>query len=442
MSDSYNVTVIPQDDDRCGWYESLPSVSNFASLKGEQSFDIAIIGAGYTGLAAARRLGELLPDKQIALIDAQRIGLGAAGRSSGFAIDLAHDVRSKSLVAGLSEAKKQTWFNRAGLAYLENAVKERNVDCDWDPIGKIHAAATVKGQSKLGEFSQVLERLNESYQWLSAGEMKEKTGSAYYKKGLYAPGTVLLQPAALVRGLKEVLPENVTVYEDSAITEVHYKDQIKLISNEGEINTKQLLLTNNGYAKYFGFYKHHLIPLMTYGSFTRRLSDSELAELGGDGAWGIIPADPFGTSLRKTKDNRLLVRHTYGYADQFKATKRMLNKMHREHRVSFERRFPNLKQVEFEYTWGGALCLSRNGAPVFGELAKNVFGAFCLNGVGISRGTIMGKLLAEQVAGQSSDMLTAMQTYPRPNLNPPGFIMKFGVGLELKRREICAGIER
>ncbi|WP_116475395.1 NAD(P)/FAD-dependent oxidoreductase [Zobellella maritima] len=443
MVNTQRVRLLPADDNRCAWYESLPKRMSAKLLRGIEQFDIAVVGAGYTGLAAARRLGELLPHKRIALLEAQEVGIGAAGRSSGFAIDLAHDMRSKSFVDGLEETSRQTRINRAGLAYLKEGVLNSDYDSsDWEELGKIHAAATLAGEAKLQGFSKVLDSLKEPYHWLSADEMCSITGSDYYRRGIHTPGAVLVQPAAMVQHLADSLPDNVTLYENSPVKEVLYNQPICLRSDKGEVRASQLILANNGYAQYLGFYQHHLIPFMTYGSMTRVLTDEELKRLGGDNSWGIIPADAFGSSLRKTLDNRLLVRHTYSYADQFRASPRMLKRMHDEHRQSFERRFPMLSNVDFEYTWGGALCLSRNGAPVFGQLQENIYGAFCMNGVGITKGTIMGKLIAEHLAGQRSELGDLLLSYPRPNLVPPGFILKLGVTLDLARRSIGVGLEK
>jgi len=443
MSKTQTVRVVPADDNRCAWFEALPKRMAKDHLRGTRQFDIAVVGAGYTGLAAARRLAELMPERSIALLEAQEVGIGAAGRSSGFAIDLAHDMRSKNFVDGLEETGRQTRFNRAGLAYLKEGVQRTQLDpTHWEEIGKIHAAATKAGEDKLKNFAQVLESLKEPYRWLSAAEMKAITGSNYYRLGIDTPGAVLVQPAAMVQQLADNLPSNVTLFENSPVNEVQYGKPIRLRSDHGEIHAERLLLANNGYARYLGFYQHHLIPFMTYGSMSRQLSEDEIARLGGQESWGIIPADAFGSSLRRTRDNRLLVRHTYSYADDFRASPRMLKRMRNEHRRSFENRFPMLPDVEFEYTWGGALCLSRNGAPVFGALQDNVYGAFCMNGVGITKGTIMGKLIAEQMAGQHSELGQLMANYPRPNLVPPGFILKMGVTLDLTRRAMGVGLEK
>lgn len=67
---------LPNDDVTCGWYHALPSIPEKSALKGKQSADYAVLGAGFAGLAMARRLAELMPNARIILIDAQRIGQG------------------------------------------------------------------------------------------------------------------------------------------------------------------------------------------------------------------------------------------------------------------------------------------------------------------------------------------------------------------------------
>ena len=81
---------LPHDDSSCGWYAALPQQPACKRLQGEQRADFAVIGAGFAGLAAARRLGELLPDNRIIRVDAQRVGEGASGLNSAFVIELPH----------------------------------------------------------------------------------------------------------------------------------------------------------------------------------------------------------------------------------------------------------------------------------------------------------------------------------------------------------------
>ena len=100
-----------------------------------------------------------------------------------------------------------------------------------------------------------------------------------------------------------------------------------------------------------------------------------------------------------------------------------------------------LADVPFEYTWGGALSLTRNGAPVFGELRPNVYGTVVHNGVGIARGTISGKLLAEKINGIDSDLRQLMEVKDRPSRNFPEPFNSWGVRMNARWRRQQAGIE-
>ena len=295
------IEILPHNDNNNGWLRILPALPGANELSGDQRFDFAIVGAGYTGLAAARRLAELKPDESIALVDGGRIGNNAAGRCSGFAIDQAHNIRAKSFADELENEKIQIRLNRAGQEALRSAIEQHHIDCDWQNVGKIHGAGTEKGQQLLRQFTGNLDLLGDKYRFLKHEEMCDITGTEFYKEGLHTPGTMQMQPAALVRGLCETLPSNVTVYENSLITNVSYGKEQRLESSEGSIVCKSLVLANNSFGAGFGFYQKHLIPLPTYASMTRELTTEELNTLGGERSWGIIPAHPFGSTVRRFK---------------------------------------------------------------------------------------------------------------------------------------------
>ena len=151
-------------------------------LKAEISCDWLIIGGGWMGLHAARRLAELDHQASIVLLDAGRIGNGAAGRCAGFAIDLAHNPRNKYFAEDVKVNKEENYINLEGIAYMRQAVEEMGVECDWDAQGKYHAAATDKGELNLKEFALALDRLNQPYSWVSADKINDITGSSHLPK--------------------------------------------------------------------------------------------------------------------------------------------------------------------------------------------------------------------------------------------------------------------
>ena len=435
------IGILPKADRNNGWLEILPPLPPPAVAKGAVTADCAVIGAGFTGLAAARRLAELLPAKHILLLDAGRIGNNAAGRCSGFAIDQAHNIRAKDFAGNLRTEREQIAINRAGQDYLRDQVNAFQIECDWDESGKIHAAATANGEAKLEAYARNLDLLEADYSWHGADGMRDITGSSFYTSGLHTPGTVLMQPAALVRGLADTMPRNVTVLENSPVTAIHPGAPHRLELPQARIETKTLILANNGFAGQFGYFRNHLIPVVTWGSLTRPLTASEAETLGGDDSWAIIPADPFGTSVRRIPSGRILIRNIYSYSRGLNARESDRIWARAKHQSSLRNRFPMLPDLTLEYTWGGPLCLSRNGEPVFGQLDENVFGAFCLNGVGIARGTAYGKLLAEHIAGERSDILDIMLKADRPDKLPPEPFLGWGVRMNFAKRRYDAGLE-
>ena len=436
------VGIRPNDDDSCGWYHVLPAPAPAVLLTGERRFDHVVLGAGFAGLAAARRLAEHLPEREVALIDAQRVGYGASGRNSGFVIDLPHDFSGSDHAGALKRDRSEIRLNRFAIAALRDLVEKHGIDCQWSERGKYHAAVEDKGMRDLEGFRRALDRLGEPYRDLDAGGLSAALGTRYYREAIHTPGCVLIQPAALARGLGASLPGNLRLFEDSPVVRIDYGDEITLECAQGTIRTKTLLLANNGFASAFGFERNRLIPIMTFGSLTRPLTEAEQAALGGAPDWGVIPADHLGTTLRYTRDRRLLIRNWITYSPEFRWSAQGLARIRRHHEDSFKARFPMLPEVAFGHTWGGVLTMSRNGAPCFGRLADNVFAAVCQNGVGVAKGTYSGTLLADLVVGAESELLSHLLALPRPAPNVPQPLLGWGVRAKIAWDQMRAGRER
>lgn len=436
-----NIKNLPADDNGCGWTNILPNHEP-QRLEGPTEADWVIVGAGFTGLAAARQLAEHCPDDKILLVDAQRVADGASGRNSGFMIDLPHNLSAPDYIGDLEVAGMDLSLNRAAITYLREIVEEKNIECGWRACGKIQGAVNKKGVKVLEAYRSGLERLGAEFRMMSASDMKSKLGTNYYRQGLFSPGTVLVQPAALARGLARTLPENVQLCELTPVVQIDYGSRIQLHTPAGMIKARKLVLTNNAFAQEFGFFSGELLPVFTYAGLTRQLTENEQKRLGGDPDWGVIPADPFGSTVRRTPDQRILVRNSFTFNPGGKSSPNAIGHAKKHIVNAFNARFPMLDGVNMEYVWGGALCMSRNHAPYFGELGKNVFGAGCHNGIGVTKGTITGKLLADYLANRDSDLLRYMLSQPGPAKNPPRPFLDVGVTATLMYNQWKAGEER
>lgn len=434
----------PHSDGCNAWYEMLPLPPASTVLLGEQRADWVVLGAGLAGLAAARRLAELHPQSSIALVEASRVGFGTAGRNSGFMIDLPHDLRSHSYTGDCQVDRDQIRLNRAAIDWLRQIVRKHEIACDWQERGKLHGAAEPQGVADLEDFARGLDALGEPYTALDGRDMARITGSPFYCGGLHAPGCVLVQPAALVRGLGASLPENVRLFEESPIQTLEIGSPHRLITRQGALTTPRLILATNAYASRLpglGL-SGRMLPIYTFASMTRPLDACEATRLGGDPCWGLVPADPMGTTVRRLGNGRICIRNSFRYRPSLKADAAVLRRVREIHQRSFQRRFPMLDGVEMTHTWGGALCLSRNGGAPFGELAPGLYSALCQNGLGLTRGTLAGKSIAELASGVDSDVLALLLKQPRPCRNPPEPWLGLGVRSTLAWKEWQAGIER
>ncbi len=284
------VTHLPIYDQSNGWHQILPPLAEPTTLTGDVACDHLVIGGGYSGLAVARRLAELDPSAAIVLIDGDRIGNNAAGRSSGFAIDHAHNLRAKSFADAKKAAQDAIALNRAGLGWLDETIVREHVDCQWVKEGKYHAAATSRGERMLGQFAESLKAIEEDHSLLDTDDCADLFGTSFYTRAIHAPHSYLVQPAALVRGLAATMPENVTVYEQSMVIDVEYGTPHVIRTARGSASAPNLILATNGFTEGFGFLQKRLIPLITWGSITRELTADESDQIRGAPSYGIIAA--------------------------------------------------------------------------------------------------------------------------------------------------------
>lgn len=422
---------VPRDLPGSGWYELLLAPEPARELEGTSIADWVIVGAGFAGLAAARRLSQLRPSDRIVVLEAQRVGFGASGRNSGFMIDLPHDLSTETYAGAREHDLRTILLNRAGIAVARDAVEEFGLHDCFEPCGKYHGAADVHGAAALRKFERHLDGLGEAYTALDAAEMKRLTGTDYYVAGTYTPGASLIQPAAFVRGLARGLAPKVDIRENSPVLRIEFRGDHVVHTPKGKVITARLILTVNGHIESFDFFSRRLMHVFTYASMTRPLTDAEARRLGGESAWGLIPADPMGSTVRRLRSNRILVRNTFTYNPTMATSARQVARIGRRHDSSFRARFPMLSDVTMQYRWGGHLCLALNAVPAFGEIAERTYAACCCNGLGTVQGTLGGNLIAELAAGSPSPMLSKFTAGGEPQKLYPEPLMTLGAKAKL-----------
>jgi len=281
--------------------------------------------------------------------------------------------------------------------------------------------------------------MGEPYESFDAKQMREITGSSYYQDGLFTPGTAMIQPAMYIRGVAHGLGQDgVMIFEDSPVTALNNDGNWVVETPQGQVTAPRVILAVNGHLNSFGYAKSRLMHIFTYASMTRALTPQEIGTLGGNPAWGLTPADPVGTTVRRisgTGGDRLIIRNRFTFDPTLVVSPKRIARIGQDHDKSFLHRFPELDNVTMEYRWGGRLCLSRNNVQVIRELEPGLFSACCQNGLGTAKGTLAGGLAADLALGRSSQALSRALAADAPVRLPPAPLAKLGANLYLRWQE-------
>ena len=438
--------ILPNNDNTCGWHETLVQRAAEKTLCGQIKADWLVVGAGYTGLAAARSLAILHPEKHIVLIDAQKAGEGASARNSGFLVDSTLNDGHLS-DASLSAYQNKYQLNKAGLEATKTLVNKYEINCDWSEVGKIHATSMEKNTPKLQSFSEILTELKLEHQVLDDRQLNNRLGTNYYRLGIETKGAVMLQPASLAQGLIKILPDNVTMFENSPMLNwqsigVGANKSYQINCPNGSVTSAGVIFSINGFMPSNGLVKNKVFPLTLTASLTRPLTNNEFESMGEPKQWGLLSAHPMGATVRLTKDRRIMIRNTAEVWRPLSMSTSELEQRKLIHADGLLKRFPSISPSAIEYTWSGVTCISKNNANIFTSIDKNVFAAGCYNGGGIGLGILYGQEIATYASGGTNSLINMIQKRPKPKSLPPQPFLNWGIAAKLVKDRYYASKER
>ena len=429
------------NDKSCSWINDLNPRTNIRSFSSDISCEWLIIGAGYTGLSAARKLGQLNPNKKVLLVDAQLAGEGASSRNSGYLVDTTLNDGFTSNKE-LENYKKKAEIYKLGIEAVKRFIKEYQVDCDWNECGKYFASSKVEDKNILEKFSNTLIKLGFEHDLLFQKELTKRLGTNFYNIALHTKGGILLHPGKLVRAMIDTLPENVYLIENSSLLNwKKFNDTINCNFKTGTIKTKKIIFATNGFLKSLGIKKNYNFPITLTASMTRPLTDKEFISIGEPKEWGILPVRPMGATIRLTKDRRILIRNTAEVYNPFKMDQSDLKKRSIKQKIGIKKRFPQLPDNIIQSTWSGVVSRTRNSSQIFEKIDDNIFVAGSYNGSGIGVGTLFGEQIAIKANNEHTAEIETIESRSKPTLLPPQLFLDLGVKVRLTYERLRARSE-
>ena len=433
--------MLISNDNSCGWIDYKNRKKNTNQLSQDLKCDYLVIGAGFTGLSAARKLGQIYKNKKIVIVDAQLAGEGASSRNSGYLVDT-------TLNDGFTHNKdiesyqKKVKIYKLGIEAVKKFIKEYQVDCDWNECGKYFASSITKDESKAKSFSKLLSNLNHENTILYKEELVKKLGTSFYNVAVYTAGGILLHPGKLVKSMVDTLPENIDLFENTQLLSwKKNNDNILCKFLNNKIETKKIIFCTNGFLRSLNVKKNYSFPITLTASITRALSENEFESIGSPKEWGVLPIRPMGATIRFTKDKRILIRNTADVRNPNSMNSQDLKYKVKLHNLGIKKRFPNLPENLIENSWSGVVCRSGNGSQIFEQLEHNIFVAGCYNGSGIGVGTLFGEQIAIMASNQQSEEISIIEERKKPNWLPPQPFLNIGIYSRLAYERVKAKSE-
>ena len=413
----------------CYWFSTIdglvpsgPDASNLHAnpLSGDVECDVAVIGAGFTGLWTAHFLKFLKPDLNIVVLEQGIAGYGASGRNAGIvspSIDHSHALAISHF--GRQEAQRLAHIGLSNVRELGEYAR----DCDFEPTGVLNVAFNEDHMEACRDTARVADDLGiGNHRLLSARETREQLDSPLYVGGLHIADGGIINPLKLVYKLKgELETQGVRIFDNTRVTGVQ---EGLVTTNAGCIKADKVVLATDAYT-------HHLfpqlltrfIPLYDYILVSRPLTQPELQSIGWGQRQGVTDGRTFFNYYRLTADNRILwgTSEAVYYPSNRVDTNCDHSQRHYDSlKESFDRHFPQLKGMDFPFGWGGPIASTTRLTPFFGTMHRGrTFYALGYTGHGIGTTRLAGKILAHMALSQPSDLLQLKMVCSQPFPYPP-----------------------
>ncbi len=380
------------------WHDTASRFAGAVQGPVEGHYDVAVIGAGFTGLGAARQLA--MAGAKVIVLEGDTVGFGASGRNGGHLNNgLAHSYLAARQELGKERAIALYKALDDSIDTLEAIIADEGIDCNFRRAGKLKLASKPQHFAGLAKnFEAVNAEVDPDTALLSPADLKSEIGSPFHgamlsKKsammhmGRYAVG---LAEAAGRRGAAIV--ENALVTEHSQTGGRH-----RLKTSKGVATADNVLMATGAYTTpNFGYFRRRIMAVGSFIIATRQLTDAEVAATM-PGNRTCVNTMNIGNYWRLSPDNRLI----FGGRARFSATsdQRSDAKSGEILRESLARIFPQLAKVEIDYCWGGLVDITKDRYPRAGY-HDGLWYAMGYSGHGAQLATHLGMTMADAILGR------------------------------------------
>jgi glycine/D-amino acid oxidase-like deaminating enzyme len=372
--------------------------------------DVAIVGGGYTGLAAARELARR--GASVALLEARTLGWGASSRNGGMVLT-GLKLEAEQLVAkyGLETARRLFATSLKALDCVQQIVAEEQIACDFARSGHLLLACKPAHFRALTREAELLDRdFGHPTKVVPANQLRKEIGSDIYAGGLVDQASAGINPARYVAGLAHATQRaGAQLYPHAPVERIERAGtDWQLATPRGSLRASAVLLASGGYSgAATPALRRKIVPLGSYIIATEPLPESLARELSPHNRM-IFDTKRFLYYFRLTPDRRMLFGGRAGFFPETPATVRESAAILRRGMLQV---FPQLRDAQTEYAWGGTLDVTFDMMPHTGQI-DGLHYAIGYAGHGVAMATYLGGLMGACLAGEQVDNPFAELPFP------------------------------
>lgn len=392
------------------WIDQLGPIAKRDPLPGDTSVDVAIVGAGFTGLWTAYYLLEERPDLSIAIIEKEFAGFGASGRNGGW---LSAEAPGKMTNYAQSRGKQSALdLQKAMFKTVDevvNVAEKHQLDESIQKDGLLYVATNA------AQLERLKRRVSESQQWgwntddvelLTASELSERVQVHGAIGALYTPHAARIHPGRLVRSLAELVESmGAKIYEDTAAIDIKPG---AVHTDRGTVRADKIGVTLEGYQSKIAGRERKMLPMNSSMIITEPLSEQAWAEIGWHGAETLGDAAHGFTYTQRTEDGRIALGGRgvpYNYGNTFHWTGRTDERAVKTMIDRLNTLFPATKGVPIAHTWTGILGVPRDWSATVSLSPRTGIGmAGGYVGHGVSGTNLAGRTLKDFILEQDTDL--------------------------------------
>ena len=376
--------------------------------------DVVVIGAGFTGLSAARAFTK--HGTNVVVLEANTIGWGASSRNGGMVLTgMKLDVGTLAKRYGMKLTRRMYADSLASIDLVEEIVREENIACDFSRCGHLEVACK---QSHFDSYARSVEviakEFNHKLRIIPGSELASEIGSGIYFGGMVDETSAGVNPARYVAGLAgAALQAGAQIYENAQVQGISKTLRagtggFEIKTSRGSISAGNVLVATSGYtSSATPALQKKIIPLGSYIIATEQLPESLAKELSPRNRM-IYDSKHYLYYYRLTPDNRILFGGRAAFFPETKHTIRRSAEILRRGMIGV---YPQLRNTKIEYAWGGTLDFCFDTMPHAGQL-DGIHYALGYAGHGVAMATYLGAKMAEKICGSSDEIPYAAIPFP------------------------------